>query len=246
MTGAACLRCFVVGLALAGGVAYAAPFTNGGFEEGVWPTVDVGSDGSYGLWYDATTPVVDGWQVVSGLSYSWHETAPAGTVSPIYPMASEGNRSVDLNGNATGGIQQTFDTVVGDTYVVTFDASRHFLSEGVKQFSVEALNGASVLATKSVTLPETMGLLDGLTPKWQTNITLVFTATGSATTLRFLSLSGAVPGSTYDQRYMGPMIDNVRVSNVSANSRAVPSLGGAALLALSVLLAVFGLRARRV
>jgi len=36
-------------------------------------------------------------------------------------VASNGTWFLDLNGTQTGGIQQTFDTVVGKTYTVSFD-----------------------------------------------------------------------------------------------------------------------------
>ena len=52
-------------------------------------------------------------------------TVSSGTVDYIgtYWQASNGARSVDLNGGNTGAISQTFPTVPGLTYNVTFDMS---------------------------------------------------------------------------------------------------------------------------
>jgi len=44
-----------------------------------------------------------------------------------YWLASQGNRSLDLNGTpGVGGVAQTFDTVPDQTYHVQFDMAGHF------------------------------------------------------------------------------------------------------------------------
>jgi choice-of-anchor C domain-containing protein len=68
-------------------------------------------------------------------------TVSAGTVDYIgtYWQASNGSRSVDLNGGSTGAISQTFPTVPGLTYNVTFDMSGNpFSGPTVKTMSVSA------------------------------------------------------------------------------------------------------------
>ncbi|MBN8849414.1 MULTISPECIES: choice-of-anchor C family protein [unclassified Sphingomonas] len=91
-----------VALALPAG-ANAAAFVNGSFEDGVAPgvyTTVAGGDSSS----------IAGW-TVTGNSVDY--------VGSYWP-AQDGSRSIDLNGNAQGGIEQTFDTVAGTLYSVTF------------------------------------------------------------------------------------------------------------------------------
>lgn len=86
--------------------ATAAPFQNGSFENA---TVDPGAT-------FVTLPVgntqIDGWIVIDGdIDYIGG-----------YWQASNGGRSLDLVGDQNlGGVQQTFDTITGGTYRVSFD-----------------------------------------------------------------------------------------------------------------------------
>ena len=77
---------------------------NGSFETA---TVNPGSF----LQLDAVSTAITGWTVSQGtidyIGTAW--------------QASEGARSLDLQGLASGGIQQTFNTTIGETYRVTFD-----------------------------------------------------------------------------------------------------------------------------
>ena len=86
-------------------ISMADPFQNGSFEEG---TVDPGSFITLSA-FDNTS--ITGWTVSSGsidlIGSHW--------------VASDGDRSIDLNGNEPGAISQTFDTEPGAVYNVLFD-----------------------------------------------------------------------------------------------------------------------------
>lgn len=217
--------------------AAAAPFTNGGFEAGTWDTVAAsasGTDIGFGPWLNvssskpASVNLVTGWVPVSGGDFSWHQFPGA--------LAVDGTRVIDLNGNNPGGIEQTFDTVAGRTYVVSFSASRHFLMGPAADLTVSALplGGGVALAALSVNVPVSVSTAPGSTTLWTTH-SLAFTATGPASTLRFASNSAT--GGT------GPMVDNVQV--VAQTPASVPVFGPGALVGLSVLLGGLGLLQRR-
>ena len=116
--------------------------------------------------------------------------------------ASEGTRSVDLEGEvrSAGGVQQTFNTVPGQTYEVSFDLAGNPRS-GPKQKSMKvSAAGESAEFTFDITGKsyQNMG--------WE-NKTWSFKATDSTTTLTFVS---------QDDSGYGPVLDNVAVlSNCS-------------------------------
>src|SRR4051812_40571144 len=88
------------------GAAWGAPFQNGSFELG-------GSRcNTFNIPAGSTT--ITGWTVSVG-NIDWLGAPVPGCGW----QASNGNNSLDLVG--TGGIQQTFDTVPGTTYQVSFD-----------------------------------------------------------------------------------------------------------------------------
>jgi hypothetical protein len=86
---------------------------------------------------------------------------------------------------ATGGsISQTFDTVAGTTYLVSYLLTTQEnlgpLPDQIAQ--VEAYDGASLLASVSNVLNTPHGV-------WNSGLGLVFTATSSSTTLRITDLT---------------------------------------------------------
>ena len=93
------------GFVLIAASANATPFVNGSFELGANP-------GSFSALNGGSTSI-DGWTVGGG----------ANSVDYIgsYWSASDGTRSIDLNGLVPGSISQTFDVVSGQTYRVSFD-----------------------------------------------------------------------------------------------------------------------------
>ena len=159
--------------------ANAVPFVNGSFETGPattrFTTLDPGST------------AMTGW------------TVGGGGVDYIggYWNAQNGSRSVDLSGGAPGSISQTFDTIAGQGYTVTFYLSGNG-DNGVGPRT------ASVNATGSATTNYTVTA--STTPNMTyTPFTYNFFATGASTTLTFASLTG----NAY-----GPVLDNVAVTAV--------------------------------
>lgn len=159
--------------------ANAAPFINGNFETGPTPgtftTLAAGSN------------VITGWTVGGGgIDY-------VGT----YWNAQSGSRSIDLSGMAPGSISQSFDTIAGMSYAVTF-----FLGG----------NGDGGLVPKTATVSATGGaatnytVLASPTPTMNyTAFTYNFMAIGAMTTLTFASATG---------NPFGPVLDNVAVTAV--------------------------------
>ncbi|MFF2045321.1 choice-of-anchor C family protein [Kitasatospora sp. NPDC058170] len=130
----------------------------------------------------------------------WRVTA--GSVDLIgagFWQAAEGDQSVDLNGGNSGAVAQTFTTVPGASYTVTYALAGNPA-------------GAPALKTGSA-------LIDGqnfqdfsfnTTGKTLTNMGYVgrqftFQATGSTTTVAFVSTT---PNSAY-----GPVVDDVRIQH---------------------------------
>jgi choice-of-anchor C domain-containing protein len=172
---------FITALAMA-----ASAQSNGSFENGTDPgaytTVEIGQ-----------TNISD-WTVFSG------------NVDYIgsYWQASDGDRSIDMNGlYQAGEIRQTVATVLGVTYVVAFDMSGNpDVGAEDKVMSVGVVGGTS----------QTYHYMTGTNThedmQWAHN-TFSFTATGSATALSFKSL---MEGSAW-----GPALDNVTVTAVSGS-----------------------------
>ena len=100
---------------------------------------------------------------------------------------------LDLDGTpGAGGIQQTFATIADQKYQVTFDmAGDPQGAPSVKRLMIQAAN-------QSAEFTHVADL------NWTRNV-WEFTATGSRTTLEFLSLDSEGQVTT------GPLLDNVRV-----------------------------------
>lgn len=170
----------------------AAFFSNGSFENG-----PITPAGTFTVLSGGNSTSITNW-VVTGNSVDWINT---------YWMPSHGKLSLDLSGNRAGGIQQTFDTVAGTLYNVTFDLAGN--PDGppppVKSVDVLATGGVTSNYTFDTTLTTTANM------GWVTK-SYSFTATGPSTTLSFTSLNN----SPY-----GPALDNVTVS--AANAVPVPA-----------------------
>lgn len=174
---------------------------NGSFEEasvnpaGTWIPMSAGNTS------------ITGWTVFgSGIDY-------LGT----FIVASDGQRTVDLNNlTSGGGINQTFATNAGWIYTVEFDLSANMFGGPVKRMSVGAAGQSAEFEFDYAGLGAT-----AVNPLWQ-RTTWSFTATGSASTLTFTGLNSGVYGAA---------IDNVVVTG------RVPTPGTAALLGLGGLVA---------
>ena len=176
---------YFAGLALvsAASAASAATITNGGFELGT----DPGSFATVGVGQTNIT----GWDVTSG-SVDYIGTYWQG-------QGAGGGRSVDLSGNSIGTLSQTFATVFGKLYDVTFWVSKNPDS------------GAPV-RTGAVSAGNTLGGFSYSTNNSRANMlweqqTFRFQATSTSTTLSFSS--DASGGCCY-----GPALDSVSIAAV--------------------------------
>jgi hypothetical protein len=198
--------------------ASAAVFTNGGFEAPSAAAVTDRINVAAGAFLTGTS----GWQSTN--------FAGANSGNAIYSKAnaqhtndfvkpSEGNQFLTLNltggTSNTGGVQQVFDTVAGQTYKITFDYSA--ISNGdnsIQRLSYEVDNGAvaattavapSILASGQASR-DTTGAAN-LTTQPLTMVTFNFVAASDTSTIRFVSLTSPPSHNAF-----GPVIDNVTVA----------------------------------
>ncbi|MCC7366702.1 MAG: choice-of-anchor C family protein [Dehalococcoidia bacterium] len=179
LAGSAALAAGLLGAALAVDVQ-----TNGSFEAG-------NTGGGFTLEPAGSTDIT-GWNVVSGsvdyIQGHW--------------VASDGARSIDLNGSSQGAISQTIPTSIGATYTVTFDLSGN--PDGaptVKTLDVSATGAAPVGYSFDVAAAGIVNRLVDM--KWRTE-TYTFMATAASTTILFQSTTA---GDFY-----GPALDNVVIT----------------------------------
>lgn len=195
--------------------AIAAPFQNGSFEIGTltntaaFDTLATGST------------AITGWTVVGqGVDYmggAW--------------VGADGAREIDLLSCGTsGGVAQTFDTVPGGIYNVSFSMA------GNPDGGVKTITATAAAATANFTF-NTAGF-SGTNMGWAPR-SFQFTATGASTTLTIL---GGIQGG--GSSCAGAALDNVAVTLLASPQTAVP-LGGGFWAALALMLAgVFALRKR--
>jgi choice-of-anchor C domain-containing protein len=182
------------------GWASAAPFQNGSFE-GTNPcntfNIPVGST------------LIPGWTVSVG-NIDW-ESAPGCGWQP-----SAGSNSLDLVGSGAGGIggiQQTFDTIPGTTYQVSFDLAGNYGGAPVVKPLAVTINGVTSNFTFDTTGRSALNM------GWTTH-TITFVANSTSSSINFVSdLSGS--GGTLNA---GAALDNVRIAAPAAVAplRAVP------------------------
>ena len=173
------------------GAASAAPFQNGSFEIGGRQT---SCNNTFNIPVGST--LIPGWTVSAG-NIDWEGGPPCGW------QASRGTFSLDLVGNAAGGIggiQQTFDTIPGVTYKVSFDLAGNY-------------GGLPVVKPLTVTVAgDTHTYTFDTTGKSQfnmgwTRIHFTFVAPSTSTTINFVSDVSALGGLNN----AGAAIDNVVV-----------------------------------
>ncbi len=169
-------------VALAGAaLAFSGP-TNGSFETGAFVDNGIGFEQ-----LNAGDTSVDGWTVDAG-SIDWIST---------YWSAQDGLMSIDMSGVDAGTLSQTLSTTIGNTYTVSFYLSGN--PEGppaVKTLDVSATGGS----VGNYTFDTTGNTRTSM--NW-TQETYSFLATGTSTTLSFVSTTlGA----------FGPALDNVSVT----------------------------------
>ena len=176
---------FLIILLLISSGAEASLISNGSFESA---TIDPGAFILVGVGSTA----IDNWTVIQAdidyIGTGWD--------------ASDGLRSIDLGGGigAAGGIEQTFLTTPGASYLVSFDLAGNWGGVPTIKTVTVAADGQSADFTFDVTGKSAMNM------GW-INVLWKFTADDNSATLQFL---------TSDTNY-GPAIDNV-----SVNIEAVP------------------------
>jgi choice-of-anchor C domain-containing protein len=140
---------------------------------------------------------------------------------------SDGLKGIDLDGTpGPGGIQQTFDTMIGTQYSVLFDlAGNPVGGPTIKEVEVSAA-GVDAIYTFDVT-GKSLAAMGWVTKEFK------FVATSTSTTLAFRSLTSS--GN------WGPALDNVRVSAVPTG--VVPEPQTYAMMAAGIAaLVAFGRR----
>lgn len=146
-------------------------------------------------------------------------------------FAADGSDIVDLaNWSYTqGGISQSFASVAGESYTVTFSASNFdWTSSQLPVSTIQlAIDGAHVSDYSNPTAIGPLALSPWIDYSYQ------FTATSNVTMLEFYN--------TQDARYVNAFLDNVDVEGSDAVTAPVPEPGTLALLGLGL----FGLAARR-
>jgi choice-of-anchor C domain-containing protein len=161
---------------LIAGSAQASIIVNGSFEQGPNP-------GSFMTLGTGNTQIT-GWTVTGGsIDYIGS-----------YWNASNGVRSIDLSGNEPGAIAQSFATIAGRDYVVTFDLAANPDNAITKLLNVTA--GENFTQYSYAGTPQPL--------EWTPQV-FNFFALGSQTTLTF---AGGNPGP------WGAALDNVNVSLV--------------------------------
>ncbi len=212
---------------LAGTVA-ALPFQNGSFEiGGVAPcntfNVPVGST------------LITGWTISAG-NIDWLGSPPSCGWQP-----SQGAASLDLVGSGAGGIggiQQTFDTIPGTAYVLSFDLAGNYGAPPVIKPLAVTINGV----TSNFTFDTTGRSLNAM--GWATQ-TINFTAAGTSSTVNFVSNVSASGGTLN----AGAALDNVRVALLVAPVSADVPLDWAhwaAIMAIMIAGGMVMLRRRRI
>lgn len=150
----------------------------------------------------------------SGLT-GWSIYGSVDVVGTNYWTASEGNYSLDLNGNSMGVIYQTLNTVAGQQYQLRFDLAGNPEGGSSVKVAMQNVGGANpefLFFDAAGNSKSNMG--------WETQV-YNFVAQGSQTLLQFTSLT---PGA------YGPALDNISVSAVPEPGEWALMLSGLGLM----------------
>ena len=203
-------RCALVALVCGlSSVAHAAAFSNGSFESFNADDADLLCNGDINFCgqYNAGNTGITGW-TIGGNSVD--------IVGVVGWKAAHGDWSVDLSGIGAGSLSQTFDTVVGTTYRVSFEIGGNFLSG-----SQVMMGAASVDDTVLPLSFDTTGS-SAANMGWDSR-SFDFTATDATSTLLFVSNMNSATGLA---------LDNVRVTAVPEPQTVALWLAGLAGLVL--------------
>jgi len=180
-----------LGLCVFCSAAWCAPFQNGDFEVG----------GVCANQYDVTGTTLAGWTVFTG-NIDWEASPACGGWTP-----SSGTHSLDLVGQGFGygGIQQTFDTVPGTTYQVSFDLAGNYGNPPVVKPLAVTVDGIVHNFTFDTTGKSAANM------GWTTH-SFTFVAASASSTISFVSdVSSFGPPNN-----AGAALDNVRIVPLSS------------------------------
>ena len=145
-----------------------APFQNGNFDQGSVPNTCNVFD------LPAGSNVITGWTVSVG-TIDWESPPPCGW------LARDGHHSIDLVGQAcVGGIQQTFDTIPGGQYRLSFALAGNYGAPPVIKPLAVTVNGVTTSFLFDTTGKSAFNM--GWTRK-----NIDFVASGSTSTVNFVS-----------------------------------------------------------
>lgn len=151
--------------------AHAAAFQNGSFEAGSF--VDTPPTDNIDQLFAGSTAIT-GWTVIGGSDIAWERNG----------TASSGLFSLDLTGYTDqapyGGVRQTFDTVAGHHYALSYDVGNIASNNAAVSASI---NGVTIFTFVNPTAG------GGTTPTYRTGTTSFF-ANGAATQLDLLGVAG--------------------------------------------------------
>ena len=147
---------------------------------------------------DAGSSAIDNWTVIGSIK--------AIDYIGTYWIASDGTRSLDLNGYpGPGGVEQDITTVSGSKYLVTFDmAGNPDGDPTIKTMDISAIGATTQSQSFSFDITG-----HNTTNMGWTAMEWTFIADASTTTLRFMS-------TVTDTVGWGPALDNVSVVAVPA------------------------------
>lgn len=188
---------------------------NGSFESGIGaPPFPPGYTS-----VQANSTNITGWTTTGINNIDW--------INNGYWQASNGTYSLDLSGDAPGGIQQTVATVAGEVYTLSFDSSvnpddRHTATaRRTDIFVLDAVSSAQILERDVLLARESRTFTN---MQWITT-TYSFVATSASTTVRFVSRIDNIDAG-------GPTLDNVVLLGPTPGVTAVPAPPAAILAGL--------------
>lgn len=210
-------------LAMVGMVASASPFQNGGFEN---PAVPPGTFGP-----TIPTGWLEGGASGDGLFLQTYSAFMLPTTG------GEGVQAMGFGalGNSGQWLAQTFDTIAGHMYQVSFE---YLVQQGPpaggfnEEWTFDALNGATVLFDQSQIFSNT---------SWVTS-TFSFTAIDTSSTIRFTDISASIGGT--DHLAVNWALDAVSVTDLSTPPVGTPE--PATILMAAAGLAVAWLARKRI
>lgn len=208
--------CAATLVALCAPAAMAVPFSNGSFESPVitYPAYQVTSD---------TVWTLSSAQIMSSASLTIYGGGGLTTTD-------QGTQFAVLNSNGSAGsISQTFDTIIGGQYSVSFAQNQFYTNNGSSPPQPTSVNLTATAPGYSGNFVYNRGTLPGsfVTDALWDHHSFTFTATGTSSTLSFIGNSTS--GANY-----GQAIDNVIVAFIPPPVPA-PEPASIALLGVGML-----------